>query len=69
MKNLINERINELETYVTNLRTVISVINKEILENKLVPDELQKAQISHFASQGRKALEDIDTLEKQLGQN
>ena len=45
MENLINERITELETYVTNLRTVITAINKEILENRLVPDKHQKMQI------------------------
>lgn len=66
MKNLINERITELETYVTNLREVIVTINKEILEKKLVPDEQQKAQIAHYAKQGKKALKDIEILNDQL---
>jgi len=68
MKNLINERINELETYVTNLREIIVTINNEIIENKLVPDELQKLQIEHFASQGKKALQDIEILKNHLNQ-
>ncbi|WP_417558963.1 hypothetical protein [Mesoflavibacter zeaxanthinifaciens] len=66
MKNLINERITELETYVTNLREIIVTINKEILENKLVPGEQQKAQIAHYAKQGEKALKDIEILNDQL---
>ena len=68
MENLINERIADLDAYVTNLREIIVTLNREILENKLVPDEQQKLQIEHFAIQGRKALEDIETLKNQLKQ-
>lgn len=42
MEYLINERITELEKHVTNLREIIATINNEILDKKLVPDDLQK---------------------------
>jgi len=39
------------------------------MENKLVPDEQQKAQIAHYAKQGEKALKDIGILNDQLEKN
>ena len=66
MKNLIDVRIEELEKYVTNLRIIIEATNKDILEAGFVPNEQQKTLIKHFANQGKKALADIETLEKLL---
>ena len=39
------------------------------MENKLVTDEQQKAQIAHYAKQGEKALKDIGILNDQLEKN
>ncbi|WP_452223509.1 hypothetical protein [Lacinutrix chionoecetis] len=68
MKKTINERINELETYVLGLRTMIKVTNNEILVKGFVPNKLQELQLEHLASQGRKALKDINILRKQINQ-
>ncbi|WP_111682811.1 hypothetical protein [Winogradskyella tangerina] len=66
MRKLINERIKELEEYVNNLRVVIVTMNKKVLENGYIPNEQQKAQIEHYAKQGKKALQDIEILNDQL---
>ena len=65
MEYLINERITELEKHVTNLREIIATINNEILDKKLVPDDLQKALLKHIANQGVKALKGIEKLKSQ----
>ena len=49
-----------------NLRTIITAINNDIIDGTLVPSKQQQAQIEHYASQGRKALTDIDQLENIL---
>jgi hypothetical protein len=64
MSEEIKDRIEELKKYVDNLRTIITGVNKDIENGTLVPDELQKTLIVHTASQGRKALADIEKLEK-----
>ncbi|WP_420572972.1 hypothetical protein [Kordia sp.] len=69
IEEFIKERIIQLETYVTNLRTMITKVNKEILAHAFVPNALQKAQISYYASQGRRALKSIEILKLILLQN
>lgn len=63
MSEEIVSRIKELEEYVSDLRTIITAINTDIINGTLVPSNQQQTQIDHYASQGRKALEDINQLE------
>jgi hypothetical protein len=64
MSEEIIDRIEELNNYVENLRTIVKAVNKDIEEGTLIPNKHQQALIDHTASQGRKALADIEKLEK-----
>lgn len=64
MSEPLKDRIEELKKYVDNLRTIIKAVNRDIEDGTLVPNAQQQALIDHTASQGRKALADIEKLEE-----
>lgn len=66
MEQLLNDRIAQLEISLFKIRKILTEVNKEIASKKLVPNELQKAQLEHIANQGVKTLKDIEMLNDQL---
>lgn len=66
MKKHVEERIDQLVKKVTDYREMITSINDDIENGKLVPSDSQKVSISYIATQGREALAEIERLENLL---
>ncbi len=66
MKNKIKQRITELEIEVENLRTVLEIINYEILYRNLYISGYREIEINNYCLMGQRKLKEINTLIKLL---
>lgn len=66
MKEHIQNRIAELQKTLGDCRTIIETCNQEIIEGKLVPSQLQQAQIDAIVEKGRNAIWEINHLNELL---
>ena len=64
MKNIIEERIQQLKKNVDKQRELIIVINHSIENEHFSPNEYQKNLIDDMCSQGKQYITEIERLEK-----
>lgn len=68
MEANINNRLEQLRERVTQHREMIVAINDEIEHNGFKPDASQQLTIDYICQEGRRAIAEIDRLER-LKQN
>lgn len=66
MKEQIQNKIMHLQKVLEDCSTIIKVCNDDIEKKKLVPSDLQQAQLDSIAAIGRNTILEIERLNKLL---
>lgn len=66
MKEQIQNKIMHLQKVLEDCSTIIKVCNDDIEKKKLVPSDLQQAQLDNIAAIGRNTILEIERLNKLL---